>query len=87
MAFGVNEIAAGATGTNYIQEWTGMSDGVYTGLYMGLNIASSIGTMAGNIYMNYANVNIMGNRIGTTKGGKPFQRYTLIDDQGIKQYR
>ena len=85
--FGVNEVVDGITGTNYIQEWTGMSDALYNGLYIGLNIASSIGTIAGNAFMRYANVNIYGNRIGPTEGAKPFQRYTLIDNQGIKQYR
>ncbi len=53
IAFGVNEIVAGVTGVNYIQSWTGMSDGLYNGLYVGLNIASSIGTIAGNMYMKY----------------------------------
>ena len=83
MAFGVNEIVAGATGTNYIQSWTGMSDGLYNGLYIGLNIASGIGTIAGNMYMNYANVT--GNKAGTK--GKPFSRYSTIDKAGVKQYR
>ena len=83
MAFGVNEIVAGATGTNYIQSWTGMSDGLYNGLYIGLNIASVIGTTAGNMYMKYANVT--GNKAGIK--GKPFSRYSTIDDAGVKQYR
>lgn len=83
MSFGVNEIMAGATGANYIQSWTGMSDGLYNGLYIGLNIASDIGTIAGNIYMNYANVT--GNKAGIK--GKPFSRYSTIDDAGVKQYR
>ena len=50
MLFGANEVAAGITGTNYIQEWTGMSDELYNGLYMGLNIASALGTIGGNVY-------------------------------------
>ena len=83
MAFGVNEIVAGATGTNYIQSWTGMSDGLYNGLYIGLNIASDIGTIAGNMYMKYANVT--GNKAGIK--GKPFSRYSTIDEAGVKQYR
>ena len=45
MSFGVNEIIAGATGTNYIQQWTGMSDELYNGLYIGLNVASTVGTI------------------------------------------
>ena len=48
--FGVNEIVEGVTGTNYIKEWTGMSDGLYDGIYLGLNITSSVGTLASNIY-------------------------------------
>ncbi len=39
MAFRTNEIVAGATGTNYIQQWTGMSDELYNGLYIGLKAA------------------------------------------------
>ena len=53
MAFGVNKIVAGTTETNYIQNWTGMRDGLYNGLYIGLNIASDIGTIAGNMYIKY----------------------------------
>ena len=52
-SFGVNEIVDGITGTNYIQKWTGMSDGLYGGLYAGLNIASSIGSIAGNMYVSH----------------------------------
>ena len=50
MAFGANEIVAAATGTNYIQQWTGMSDTAYGWTYFGLNLASSIGQIAGNVY-------------------------------------
>ena len=59
MAFGTNEIVAGATGTNYIQQWTGMSDG----LYIGLNISSSLGSIAGNIGMKFASNRILNNII------------------------
>ena len=83
IAFGINEIVAGATGVNYIQSWTGMNDGLYSGFHIGLNIVSGIGTIAGNMYMNYANVT--GNKAGIT--GKPFSRYSVIDDAGVKQYR
>ena len=51
---GVNEIVDGATGINYIQQWTGMNDELYNGLYIGLNIVSSVGSIAGNIGMKYA---------------------------------
>jgi RHS repeat-associated protein len=50
MAFGANEIVAATTGTNYIQQWTGMSDTAYGWTYFGLNLASSLGQMAGNAY-------------------------------------
>ena len=50
MAFGVNEIVTAATGTNYIQEWIGLSDSVYNWTYFGLNLVSSIGQIAGNSY-------------------------------------
>lgn len=63
VAFGTNEIVAGATGTNYIQQWTGMSDGVYNGLYIGLNITSSLGSIAGNIGMKFASNRILNNII------------------------
>ena len=52
IAFGANEIVDGATGTNYIQNWTGWSDNVYNGVYTGLNIASAVGSIAGNVYLN-----------------------------------
>ncbi len=48
---GTNEIARGITGHNYIQEWTGMSDSLYSGLYLGFNLASSIGTIAARLGM------------------------------------
>ncbi len=50
MAFGANEIVAAATGTNYIQQWIGMSDTAYGWTYFGLNLTSSIGQIVGNVY-------------------------------------
>ena len=50
MAFGANEIVAATTGTNYIQQWTGMSDTAYGWIYFGLNLTSSIGQMVGTAY-------------------------------------
>ena len=64
-----------------------MRDSLYDGLYIGLNVASSIGTIAGNAFMNYATVNIYNRAIPTTRGAKPFQRYALYDSDGLKQYR
>ena len=84
IAWGANEIVAGATGTNYIQSFTGMSDELYNGIYIGLNIASAIGTISGNVYMKYASVSGTSNP-GRT--GKPFSRHSLLDNKGLKQYR
>ena len=84
IAFGVNDIVTGVSGTNYIQSWTGMSDSVYFGINLSLNIASTVGTIAGNIYMKYANVSVTSN---PGRSGKPFSRYSTMDNQGVKQYR
>ena len=84
LAWGANEIVAGVTGTNYIQSFTGMSSELYNGIYIGLNIASAIGTIAGNAYMRFANVSGTSNP-GRT--GKPFSRHSLLDNNGVKQYR
>ena len=59
IAFGTNEIFAGVTGNNYIQQWFGMSDTLYNGLYIGLNIASSAGTIVGNFGMKFASNRIL----------------------------
>lgn len=82
--WGVNEVVAGATGTNYIQAFTGMSEELYNGIYIGLNIASAIGTISGNVYMKYASVSGISN---PGRAGRPFSRYSLIDNKGLKQYR
>lgn len=50
MAFGANEMVAAVSGTNYIQEWTGMSDTAYNWTYIGLNAASSVGQIAGKAW-------------------------------------
>ena len=63
IVFGANEIVAGTTGINYIQEWTGMSDGLYNGLYIGLNFVASIGSVVGNVGMKYASNKILNNII------------------------
>ena len=70
IAFGANEIVDGVTGTNYIQDWTGMSDGWYTGLYTGLNIASSVGTIAGNMHLNRIRTNALNGLDDATYGPK-----------------
>ena len=54
MAFGANEIVSAVSGTNYIQEWTGMSDSAYGWTYLGLNVASSVGTSLGRWGMRIA---------------------------------
>ena len=66
MAFGANEIVAAATGTNYIQQWTGMSDTAYGWTYFGLNLLSSVGQIAGNAYYLESSKSL---RVGHT--GKP----------------
>lgn len=80
MTFGANEVIKGITGHNYIQEWTGMSDSVYSGLYLGLNIASSIGTVAGRLGMRAAstfNGKVTGN-------AKPYS--SITEDYKTVQY-
>ena len=72
-AFGVNEIVAHYTGTNYIQSW-GMNDSLYNGLYIGLNIASSVGQIAGNIGMKYASNKILNSII---QNPSKVQNYSL----------
>lgn len=77
MAFGANEVVAGVTGTNYIQEWTGMSDSLYGGLYFGLNIVSSIGTIAGRLGMRaYSTSTISGHSHLSRQGQLPYAKIT-----------
>ncbi len=72
MAFGANEIAYGITGRNFIQEWTGMSDSLYSGLYLGFNILSSIATISGRLGMRH-----LSTFNGKIKGNaKPYSRIT-----------
>ena len=73
MAFGANEIVAAATGTNYIQQWTGMSDSAYGWTYFGLNVASSIGAIAANAYLTYIRINTMKGLESATYGPKASQ--------------
>ena len=61
-----------------------MSDDWYNGLYTGFNIASFVGTLIGTSYMRYADV--VG-KINFGRTGKPLSRYSLVDENGIKQYR
>jgi hypothetical protein len=68
MAFGANEIATAATGTNYIQKWTGMSDTAYQWTYLGLNLASAVGKIAGQQYLQFEGRTISAtNPDGSTK--------------------
>ena len=59
IGFGLNEIVDGATGTNYIQNWTGWSDGAYSAIYAGLNVISAMGSIAGNMYLNSIRTNAL----------------------------
>ena len=74
IAFGANEIVDGVTGTNYIQNWTGWSDGVYNGVYIGLNIASAVGSIAGNIGMRITSNHILK---GIVNNPESVQQYRL----------
>ncbi len=68
MAFGANEMVAAVSGTNYIQQWTGMSDTAYGWTYFGLNLTSAAGTIAGQYYMKY-NPPYPGNNPNKTPNG------------------
>ena len=67
MAFGANEIVAAVTGTNYIQQWTGMSDTAYGWTYFGLNLASSVGQIAGVRYRQFSTRTTIYNSNGSVK--------------------
>ncbi len=77
MAFGANEIVEGLGGPNYIQEWTGLSDGAYNGIYTGLNIASSVGTIAGNIGMTIASNNVLNGIVKTPENAQNYKLWQL----------
>lgn len=93
IAFGINEIIAGATGTNYIQQWTGMSNSTYNGWNVGLSIASGIGRIAGNIGMRFASNRILNSivqnpsKINNYKlwQMKTYGRYTSQFTPGVMQ--
>ena len=76
MAFGANEIVEATTGTNYIRQWTGMSDSAYGWTYFGLNIASSVGTSAGRWGMRIKATSIYNH----TKEIKPYAA-TLLNNK------
>ena len=82
MLWGANEIATGVTGTNYIQEWTGMSDGLYYGLGIGLNVVSLAGQIAGNAYINHMTTT----GIKTPGQARPYSRYVNTKGQTITHY-
>ena len=80
MAFGANEIVAAATGTNYIQKWTGMSDAAYGWTYFGLNLASSLGQIAGIRYRQIKTRTAIFNSDGSVK------QYRYYRSNGNKLY-
>ena len=49
IAMGVHEVINGATGVNYMREWTGMSQTDYERLYLFLNISSSVCVIVGDL--------------------------------------
>jgi len=83
IAFGVNQIVDGTTGVNYIQKWTGMSDDLYNGLYIGLNFASTIGSIAGNIGMQYASTARLND---VMKDPKSIQNYNKFQFKTYARY-
>lgn len=93
MAFGANEILSAALGTNYIQEWTGMSDSAYGWTYVGLNVASSVGTVVGiwgrRIASNHILNSIIQNPSKITNYNlsqiKAFGKYTTQYNPGVLQ--
>ena len=80
MAFGANEVVAAATGTNYIQQWTGMSDAAYGWTYLGLNFASSVGQIAGVRYRQIKTRTAIYNPDGSIK------QYRYYRSNGNKLY-
>ena len=80
MAFGVNEVVAAASGTNFIQEMTGMSDTAYDWTYFGLNLASSIGQIAGTRYRQIKTRTAIYNKNGSVK------QYRYFRSDGSKLY-
>lgn len=59
MIFGANDIATAITGTNHIQQMTGMSDRAYGWTRFGLNAASSFGSFAGQMRIKSIRVNAL----------------------------
>ena len=72
--FGGNEVISGITGTNIIQNITGMSDSAYGLTYAGLNLASSIGQVAGNIYRLHQTRIVRFGRAGELNGYRYFKK-------------
>ena len=80
MAFGVNEIAYGFTGTNYIQEWTGLTDNEYAWSYLGLNLASSVGTGLGQRYVQLRTRTAIYNPDGSVKQYRYYKNKSKLYD-------
>ena len=80
MAFGANEIAYGFTGTNYIQEWTGMTDSEYAWSYLGLNFASSVGTGLGQRYVQLRTRTAIYNPDGSVKQYRYYKNKSKLYD-------
>ena len=70
-----------AIGTNYIQQWTGMSDTAYGWTYLGLNLASSVGQIVGRAYSLYnTRIPVYNNKTGELK------QYRYYDSKGRKLF-
>ena len=84
MAFGANEVVDAATGTNFIQNWTGMSDSAYAWSYLGLNIASSIGTGLGERYVQVKTRTITYSSDGSIKQYRYYKKGSKLYDVDFK---
>ena len=80
MAFGANEVVDTFTGTNYIQEWTGISDNAYAWSYLGLNLASFIGTGLGQRYVQVRSRTAIYNPDGSVKQYRYYKNGSKLYD-------
>ena len=80
MAFGANEVVDAFTGTNYIQEWTGMGDTAYAWSYLGLNLASSIGIGLGQRCVQVRNRTVTYNPDGSVKQYRYYKNGSKLYD-------
>ena len=80
MAFGANEVVDAFTGTNYIQEWTGMTDSEYAWSYLGINIVSSVGTGLGQRHIQLKTRTAIYNPNGSVKQYRYYKNGSKLYD-------